>query len=283
MNLQRGRSDLRGAGRLAVFVFAARMASWLLQAQHAGQLDSELGLLLFALVGGLVEVLLLWLLYVALEPYARRYWPHLLVSWTRLLRGQVRDPLVGAHVLLGAVLGAGWGALQALERPLALWLGLSTRGVLRADSFYAGLLNTRYALAGDLDVLRSCIYQGLSFLLLLVLLRMILRRPAVTAVVGALLIMPLLVPRGSNAFTSWLLLGAGGVGLLTWFMVRFGLLTVVTGMYVALVLARAPLTIHLGEWYGDLSVIALVVVSAIALFGFLAARVGGEARLPARG
>jgi hypothetical protein len=173
--------------------------------------------------------------------------------------------------------------LQAAERPLALWLGLSTRGVIRAESFFAGLLNTRYALAGDLDVLRSCLYQGLAFLLLLVLLRMVLRRPTVAAVVGALLLMPLLVPRGTNALTSWVLLGAGGVGLLTWFMVRFGLLTVVTGMYVALVLARAPLTVHLDAWYGDLSVAALVLTSAIALAGFLAARGRAAPGLPARG
>jgi tRNA A-37 threonylcarbamoyl transferase component Bud32 len=277
-NLQRGRSDLRGAGRLAAFVFVVRMLSWLLQAQHASDPARELALLLFALIGGLVQALALWLLYVALEPYARRYWPHLLVSWTRLLRGQIRDPLVGEQVLIGAVLGAGWAVLQALERPLALWLGLGTRSVLRADAFFAGLLNTRYALAGDLDALRSCLYQGLAFLLLFVLLRMLLRRPILAAVLGALLIAPTLVPRGSNALLSWVLLGGGGVGLLTWFMVRFGLLTVVTGMYVAFVLARAPLTIHLGAWYSDLSVTALALVSALALYGFLAARTGGEAR-----
>jgi hypothetical protein len=166
--------------------------------------------------------------------------------------------------------------LAALERPLALWLGLRTRSVIRADEFFAGLLNTRYALAGDLDALRSCIYQGLAFLLLLVLLRMVLRRPRLAAIVGALLMMPTLVPRGSNALLSWVLLGGGGVGLLTWFMVRFGLLTVVTGMYVALVLARAPLTIHLEAWYSDLSVTALGLVTAIALFGFFAARSRGE-------
>ena len=38
---------------------------------------------------------LLWLLYLALEPYVRRFWPATLVSWSRLMARQWRDPLVG--------------------------------------------------------------------------------------------------------------------------------------------------------------------------------------------
>ena len=28
-----------------------------------------------------------WLFYVALEPYVRRFWPQLLIGWTRALSG----------------------------------------------------------------------------------------------------------------------------------------------------------------------------------------------------
>lgn len=272
VNLQRGRSDLHGASRLAVFVYVVRLVSWLLQAQHTTRINDELTLLVFALIGGLVEVLLVWLFYVALEPYARRYWPHLLVAWSRVLRGQARDPLVGSEVLLGAVLGAGWAVTQALERPLTGWLGLTARSTVRADAYFAGLLSTRYALAGDLDILCSSIYQGLAFLLLLVLLRRLLRRPLAAGVVGTLLMAVLLVPRGSNPWVSWPLIGAGGVGLLVWFMLRHGLLTVVTGLFVALVLARAPLTMRLDTWYADLSVVAIALSGAVALYGFFTAR-----------
>lgn len=272
LNLQRGRSDLRGAMRLAGFVYALSIGSWLLQAQHASDLDDELSLFVFSLIGGLVESLLVWLFYIALEPYARRYWPHTLVAWSRLLRGQVHDPLVGGEILLGAVLGTGWAVIQALERPLTIWLGLPARGVVRADGFFAGLLSTRYALAGDLDILQSAIYQGLYFLLLLVLLRMLLRRPVVAGVVGAVLLAVLLAPRGSNPLVSWPLIGGAGAGLLVWFMLRFGLLTIVTGLLVVLILVRAPLTLHLGVWYSDLSVVAIALTVGVAVYGFLAAR-----------
>ena len=48
---------------------------------------------------------LLWLLYLALEPYVRRFWPATLVSWSRLMARQWRDPLVGRDILFGVALG----------------------------------------------------------------------------------------------------------------------------------------------------------------------------------
>jgi hypothetical protein len=42
-----------------------------------------------------------WILYVAIEPYARRHWPDCLISWNRFTRGQLRNPLVASHILAG--------------------------------------------------------------------------------------------------------------------------------------------------------------------------------------
>jgi hypothetical protein len=51
---------------------------------------------------------LLWLGYLAIEPYVRKHWPDSLISWTRLRAGRPRDPLVASHVLIGfAMLLAG--------------------------------------------------------------------------------------------------------------------------------------------------------------------------------
>jgi len=43
---------------------------------------------------------LVWLLYTGLEPYVRRRWPSSIISWSRVLTGQFRDPLVGRDVLI---------------------------------------------------------------------------------------------------------------------------------------------------------------------------------------
>jgi serine/threonine-protein kinase len=57
------------------------------------------------LVWGLGWSCFIWALYIALEPYVRRRWPATLVSWSRLLAGRFRDPLVGRDVLVGCLAG----------------------------------------------------------------------------------------------------------------------------------------------------------------------------------
>ena len=66
----------------------------------------EFALFLTFLGFGLVLSSFFWVLYIALEPYVRRRWPATLVSWSRLLAGGFRDPLVGRDVLAGCLVGA---------------------------------------------------------------------------------------------------------------------------------------------------------------------------------
>ena len=49
----------------------------------------------------LLNTAIAWLLYVALEPYVRRFSPGILISWTRVLSGQIVDPRVGRDMLVG--------------------------------------------------------------------------------------------------------------------------------------------------------------------------------------
>ena len=62
-----------------------------------------------------------WIYYVALEPYVRRRWPQIMIAWSRLLGGGVRDALVGGHVLIGIAMGIG-------ARPMELCGGSPSRG-----------------------------------------------------------------------------------------------------------------------------------------------------------
>ena len=84
-----------------------------------------------------------WLLYMALEPYARRVAPRWVVSWTRLLEGRFKDPMVGRDLLTGLAAAAGVNGLFALVTRLQLTIAEGTidwsyphgfaplRGVLR--------------------------------------------------------------------------------------------------------------------------------------------------------
>ena len=116
-NLRLGRSDRRGAMRLAALTFVGSMLTWAFQASHVAS-DAELALLLLGASVALFLAGVCWLMYVALEPLIRRRWPDSLIAWTRLLSGRLSDPLVGRVLLAGALLGV-FGAIAGELRELA--------------------------------------------------------------------------------------------------------------------------------------------------------------------
>ncbi|MEE8138864.1 MAG: serine/threonine-protein kinase, partial [Thermoanaerobaculia bacterium] len=122
-NLQAGRGDRKGAFRLAIVVVTTIMLSWLLRASHVSNPGNEQGMFFRFLGIALVNGVLLWLTYIALEPFVRRRWPESMVSWTRLMSGRIRDPLVGSHILLGAAMGILFALLYVVEQLVPSWLG----------------------------------------------------------------------------------------------------------------------------------------------------------------
>lgn len=103
-NRRLGRGDRRGAFRVAAFAFSCLMLYWLFRTPHAASPPAEWALLAEGLGRALYPAAVLWVLYMALEPYVRRRWPRTLLSWTRVLAGRFRDPLVGRDLMAGALL-----------------------------------------------------------------------------------------------------------------------------------------------------------------------------------
>jgi len=66
----------------------------------------------------------LYLLYLGLEPFVRRSWPMMLVGWSRLLTGRIRDPLIGGDVLVGAAMGASLALLSLATKVLPPLVGM---------------------------------------------------------------------------------------------------------------------------------------------------------------
>ena len=105
-NVRAGRGDIRGASRLAAFVFGVELLEWLCNAHHVSTIH-ELTLFLGGVSWAAFAAGFVWMLYVALEPYVRRRWPQSMITWNRLLAGGFRDPLVGGHLLVGVAWGIG--------------------------------------------------------------------------------------------------------------------------------------------------------------------------------
>ena len=118
-NVRRGRADVRGAVRFGVGLTFCACASWALT-DHFVPSPARIWFQFLGLGGPIMLSLLGWVGYMAVEPYARRTWPQVMVSWQRLLNGRLRDPLIGRDLVLGILAGSAAGLLNAyLQQPVS--------------------------------------------------------------------------------------------------------------------------------------------------------------------
>ena len=109
------------ADAVALFAGSATMLSWLFGAHHVAKPDLESEIFFQGVAGALFESAMVWLTYMAIEPIVRRRWPDLLISWSRLLAGRYRDPLVGRDALAGILGGAVTALVLLVSNSLANW------------------------------------------------------------------------------------------------------------------------------------------------------------------
>jgi hypothetical protein len=268
-----GKGDQRGAVRLGFFVLCVHLVLWLCRGHHVAGME-ELALCAMAIAGGLFFAALTWLLYLALEPYVRKHWPQTLISWSRVLSGRLRDPLVGRDLLSGVLLGLLW-ALIVVGFSLASRRMGNPPGLGQMDY----LLGGRRILGTWLGYLLDSIRSALVFFLVLFLLRVLLRRRwlAAVAFVAVFAAAPLLASR------HLLLEGPMQIALYTiaaMAVVRFGLVTLAAGILTANVLLSVPVTASLSSWYAGSSVFVYSSVLALAAWGFYTS-LGGQRLLEA--
>ncbi len=268
-NLRLGRGDRRGASRLAAFVFAAWAVAWFFGAHHVPNFD-ELKLFLVFLASGLFLSCFFWVVYIALEPYVRRRWPVTLVSWSRLLAGGFRDPLVGRDVLAGCLWGASVILLSRLEWFVPSWLGHppSQPGTGPQGQF----LGARTIVAGISNNLNVSLFVSFAFLFVLFLFRALLRKEWAAAVAFVLFFTVFLNssalfaggPSVAIAFVGGLILNSLSVFLL----IRLGLLALVASFAVNIALQSYPLTTQWSAWYSGISLAGILVMAGVAFYGF---------------
>ena len=210
---------------------------------------------------------LLWTIYVALEPFVRRYWPQTLVSWTLVLTGHIRDRVVGRDILFGVALGLAW-------------VLLIRGGDLLGGQELAGFPGAMEALDGLRATVGLVLMQGLYairnallFFFLLFLLRAALRNQwaAALAFTGIFVLLEMI---GSDR--PWLdgvqtLLYMGGVAVA---VLRRGLLSLAVGMFVTNVVLVAPLTRDLTAWYFGNMMLLVAIPVALASWALYASLVG---------
>jgi serine/threonine protein kinase len=265
-NTRLGRGDTRGGARLAAFIWVVSMVLWVCGASHVPTAH-EVVSFIEALFVFFVAAARSWMFYVALEPYVRRRWPQILVTWSRLLGGGVRDPLVGGHLLIGYAFGFGLATVLFVTRLLGEQSGTLDRGLV-LDS----LLGARHMISVFLGDVLEGVFTSLILLLLLFLLRAMFRRLWLPAAAVLFFIINL----GANSAArplGWV--APGLVAALTAFiLIRFGVLALMAAWFVAVTLLRFPLTTDLTTWYADGSLFAVASVLALAAYAVYTALAG---------
>jgi hypothetical protein len=271
-NLRLGRGDRRGAGRLALSVIAVVLTSWLLGTDHVPTL-SELGMFIIGLGWALSFSVLLWLLYLAIEPYVRRRWPNALISWNRALAGNLRDPLVGRDLLVGALAGV-LIVLVYVAGPQWLYARLGLADPFPVQSNLRMLLDVRHLLAEELGVIPPALLTALGATFLLFLFRVFFRWDWLA---GIAFILAFAVPSFSASEHPWI---AVPLSMAIWsaallVLIRFGLLAMASLSLVQELLVVTPLTRDFAGWYASASLSMVLIVVALAAFGFYAS-LGGR-------
>jgi serine/threonine-protein kinase len=215
----------------------------------------------------LLYATLMWLVYVALEPFVRRRWPHMLVAWTRLLGGEWRDPAVGRDVLVGCTAAACVHA--AMHAQVSLGYGIPIGGGI--DVTLLG--NTAKTLGAIFDMTSYGLFAGLTLLFFLFFLRVVLRNDwaAATLLVIVLSVYGQILD-ALNFFAGAAILLAAVIvvfAVVSVFVVmRFGLLAAVA-MYVAAGLLDVfPITLNTSAWYSGMGYVGLTMFAGLLLYGF---------------
>jgi serine/threonine-protein kinase len=266
-NLREGRGDRKGALRLAIYIFSALMISWVFLAHHYLYFG-EFSLLLTAVSDNLFVSTLVWLFYMALEPYVRRWWPHRIVSWSRLLAGDFRNPLIGRDILIGSVFGV---AITVVNHLAFIASGFLTGFVPAVAGNLSALLGLRESVGQFFNGPATFpVFVGLSYLFLLLLLYLFCARKEWLSSLMAWLLPTLLW-----GILSWRLHHGLGVlffglifGLILAVTTRFGLLAMIASQFFTSLAGTYPMTWDFSVWYAGSTIFALSAGLAVALYSF---------------
>jgi len=254
-NHKQGKEDRRGALTLATLYFVLMAGGRYLATAHSAsteEIDTFWRVVGLALINGGLA----WILYLALEPWVRRRWPHTMIGWTRYAAKGIRDPLVGRDLLIGIAAGSLFA--------VATYVQVVCHGPGSAPNLpaFEALVGVRYSVYLLTSSLCNSIFTALFFLFLFFVLRVLLRRQWLATIVFIALATLFI----SGASFDWIdnLFHIAYAALFAFLLLRFGLLALMVAVAVEDVLGNVPWTA--GPSAINLAALALVTIPAVYAF-----------------
>jgi serine/threonine-protein kinase len=260
-NHKQGKGDKRGALALAVLGFVCMAGGRYLATPHSTSIEEIDTFWRVVAVAG-INAGLAWILYLALEPWVRRRWPHTMIGWTRYVAKGIRDPLVGRDLLIGTAAGALFAVVTYIQ--LACH-GASGPPNIPAFGALTGVRHFVYLLSQS--VFNSLFTSILLFFMFFVL-RVVLRKQWLATLAFITLTTLIIAGPGSN----WIdrPFQAAYAALFAFILLRFGLMALMVSFVTSDILGNVP-------WSAEpsaLNVGALAIVAILAIYGFRTALAG---------
>jgi hypothetical protein len=264
-NWKRGRTDVRSALRLGVW---------------AAVLSVFVSLMLDVQQWGFPTIALAYFTsYLALEPWTRRSWPHVMVTWARVLAGRLRDPLVGRDLLVvTACVTLNHLAQRLISYAAGWYLDPGTGPTQDADFGFA--LDTLFGGRIMAARLAGSVLAGLAvafmFFAVLFAARALFKRHWLAVIV----FFAVWGPVNSAAYIAdgdWasVVEWSFELGFLAFLIMPYGLFAATVFSTLSQLIDWSILTNDFGAWYGQSSLLATVILIAIAVYGVYAA-LGGR-------
>jgi hypothetical protein len=273
-NVRANRADRRSAARLVGVYLLIEAVAWLVGAHHHASL-AEINSFFRVFGNVLLNAALLWSMYLALEPYGRRFWPDGLLGWTRLFSGHVRDPRIGREILIGCTLG-GVLMISDVLRGIGPYLIGRPAGVPSTGGD-VNALNS----AGDLvlswsDQFYGSVQTAFIVVLVFVALRLVVRRTWIATAIGVSIVTLAVMQNVPIGGIVWMhgIIQLLTISTITFAIFRFGLLVTAVMILIDNIPTAVPV-VHGPSWAALPATFSLLLIAAVACFGFYAAR-GGQ-------
>lgn len=266
-NFRAGRGDLKGSVRVMLFFLVIGIVTGLILADHVADTLDELALLGYLLMRSVFLAVLAGLLYSSLEPQIRRMWPELLISWSRLVGGDLRNPMVGRDILSGAFFGLLFYFITHLL--LVLLPGSFDRGNVPPIHFYWYDTVPR-AVADIIGFAIPSLLFSFGFLFVIFFGVFIFRRRWGGVAFIAIILTILTIASHTVARPSIFVMAISTLGwvlpLISVF--RFGVLGLAAFCYFFYAMTARPLTPDSSSIYFSVSIAGFVILLSIALYAF---------------
>jgi len=255
-NYKQGRVDRRGALAMALLYLVCMAGGQYLASPHSAT-EEEFGTFVSAMALAGVNGVLVWVFYLALEPWVRKSWPHTMIGWTRYVTKGIRDPLVGRDLLIGAAAAALFAVISYVQTASH---GASGAPDTPALGMLTGLRQSLFLVSQSVC---NSLFTSVFFFFIFFVLRALLRKQWLATAAFVLLTAAVFMssPGGQWIDKPFHLVYAA---LCAFILLRFGLLALIVALAAQNALSDVPWTAEMSA----LNLVAMGSVALIAVYGF---------------